>query len=92
MPSCADPTRALVQVFISIPHRGDLRIDLLGPTGAVYRLKDSDPLDTAPDVNQVFPLKLLGVSTAAPTSWTLRVTDESLGINSGILIGWAMSM
>jgi subtilisin-like proprotein convertase family protein len=91
IPNCLHPTpTASVQVFITHPGRGDLVIDLIAPDGSSHRVKNSDPTDTAPNVNQIFPVSLRGVTlTFGPQRWTLRVTDVATG-STGSLTGWAL--
>ncbi len=66
------PSNATLSVDISHTYRGDVVIDLIGPSGTVYPVKASSN-DSADNVNQSFQLNLS--SETLNGTWRLRVKD-----------------
>ncbi|WP_030749407.1 M4 family metallopeptidase [Streptomyces sp. NRRL F-5135] len=66
---------ATLQVDVDITHtwRGDLVIDLVGPSGASYRLKASSGSDSADDVVETYLVN--ASSEVANGTWQLKVQD-----------------
>ncbi|GAA1150583.1 M4 family metallopeptidase [Streptomyces hebeiensis] len=66
---------AALQVDVDITHtwRGDLVIDLVGPSGASYRLKASSGSDSADDVVETYLVN--ASSEVANGTWQLKVQD-----------------
>ncbi|MFC9428003.1 M4 family metallopeptidase [Streptomyces sp. NPDC056987] len=64
-----------LQVDVNITHtwRGDLVIDLVGPSGTSYRLKASSSGDSADDVIETYYVN--ASSEVANGTWTLKVQD-----------------
>lgn len=81
-------TSVPVMVNITHPYRGDLVIDLISPTGAVHNLKQSDPYDSAANVNTTYTVD--ASTQPANGTWTLRVRDVYT-YDSGTLDSWQMT-
>ncbi|MGS2590536.1 M4 family metallopeptidase [Streptomyces hebeiensis] len=64
-----------LQVDVDITHtwRGDLVIDLVGPSGATYRLKTNSGSDSADDVVETYLVN--ASSEVANGTWQLKVQD-----------------
>ncbi|MFE2944306.1 M4 family metallopeptidase [Streptomyces sp. NPDC059255] len=64
-----------LQVDVNITHtwRGDLVVDLVGPSGTSYRLKASSSGDSADDVIETYYVN--ASSEVANGTWTLKVQD-----------------
>ncbi|MGC9666946.1 S8 family serine peptidase [Planosporangium sp. 12N6] len=77
-----------VEVHISHPYRGDLRIDLVAPDGSSYRLK-TEGYDSAANVDTTYTVNLS--SKAADGTWQLKVQDRYL-IDSGTLNTWTLTV
>ena len=72
-------------VDVNLRHyRGDLAIDVVAPSGRVFRLKDPQPSDNTDDLAASYPLFISGES--ANGIWTLRVRD-TVASDSGYLDG-----
>ncbi|MGW4600231.1 M4 family metallopeptidase [Streptomyces sp. NPDC004457] len=81
---------ANLQVSVDITHtwRGDLVIDLVGPSGTAYRLKNFSSSDSADDVNETYTVN----ASAEPANgtWKLRVQDQAT-YDTGTLNGWKLT-
>ncbi|MGV9249497.1 M4 family metallopeptidase [Streptomyces sp. NPDC003710] len=66
-----------LQVTPNITHtwRGDLVIDLIGPSGTAYRLKNFSSSDSADNVTDTYTVN--ASSETANGTWTLRVQDQA---------------
>ncbi|GCD44875.1 M28 family metallopeptidase [Streptomyces paromomycinus] len=81
---------ATLQVGVDIKHsyRGDLVIDLVGPSGQAYRLKNSSGSDSTPNVNTTYTVD--ASAEPADGTWQLRVQD--LGPqDTGYLDSWKLT-
>ncbi|MEV6174563.1 M4 family metallopeptidase [Streptomyces sp. NPDC051954] len=80
---------ATTQVYVKIVHtyRGDLTVDLVGPTGTVYSLLNRNG-GSADNVDQTFTVD----ASAQPLNgtWTLRVQDRA-GIDVGYIEQWRLT-
>ncbi|MFF5553964.1 M4 family metallopeptidase [Streptomyces olivaceoviridis] len=79
-----------LQVSVDITHtwRGDLVIDLVGPSGTAYRLKNFSSSDSADDVNETYTVNASAES--ANGTWKLRVQDQAT-YDTGTLNGWKLT-
>ncbi|MFS4097360.1 M4 family metallopeptidase [Streptomyces sp. AF1A] len=79
-----------LQVGVDITHtwRGDLVIDLVGPSGTAYRLKNFSSSDSADNVKQTYTVN----ASAEPANgtWTLRVQDQAT-YDTGRLNSWKLT-
>ncbi|MER6467959.1 M4 family metallopeptidase [Streptomyces collinus] len=68
---------ANLQVAVDITHtwRGDLVIDLVGPSGTAYRLKNFSGSDSADNVQETYTVNTS--SESANGTWRLRVQDQA---------------
>ncbi|WP_443056313.1 M4 family metallopeptidase [Streptomyces sp. IBSBF 3136] len=68
---------ANLQVAVDITHtwRGDLVIDLVGPSGTAYRLKNFSGSDSADNVQETYTVN--ASSESANGTWKLRVQDQA---------------
>lgn len=81
------PMALRVDVTIRHSYRGDLVIDLIGPSGTAFRLKDSGT-DSADDVVATYQVN---VSTEpANGTWRLRVQDVYAG-DTGYIDQWGLT-
>jgi len=64
-----------VSVDITHTWRGDLVIDLLGPSGTAYRLKNFSSSDSADNVQATYTVN--ASSETANGTWKLRVQDQA---------------
>ncbi|MFF4018401.1 M4 family metallopeptidase [Streptomyces sp. NPDC001843] len=69
------PSNLQVTVDISHTWRGDLVIDLVGPSGTSYRLKNFSSSDSADDVNDTYTVN--ASSEPANGTWQLKVQDQA---------------
>ncbi|KUN01776.1 peptidase M4 [Streptomyces yokosukanensis] len=81
---------ANLQASVDITHtwRGDLVIDLVGPSGKAYRLKDFSSSDSADNVKQTFTVN--AAAEPANGTWTLRVQDQAT-YDTGTINGWKLT-
>jgi subtilisin family serine protease len=88
---CGRNASASSQVAVNIVHtyRGDLVIDLVAPDGTAYRLKNSNILDGADNVDTTYPVDLS--AEAADGVWSLRVRDVFFG-DTGYLNSWSLTL
>ncbi|MET8249685.1 M4 family metallopeptidase, partial [Streptomyces sp. NPDC005202] len=79
-----------LQVSVDIVHtwRGDLVIDLIGPSGTAYRLKNSSSSDSADDVHETYTVN--ASSETANGTWKLRVQDVAT-YDTGYIDGWKVT-
>ncbi|MEV6114369.1 M4 family metallopeptidase [Streptomyces sp. NPDC052109] len=79
-----------LQVSVDITHtwRGDLVIDLVGPSGTAYRLKNFSSSDSADNVKQTYTVN----ASAEPANgtWKLRVQDQAT-YDTGTINGWKLT-
>ncbi|WP_030349063.1 M4 family metallopeptidase [Streptomyces sp. NRRL S-1022] len=79
-----------LQVSVDITHtwRGDLVIDLVGPSGTAYRLKNFSSSDSADNVNETYTVN----ASAEPANgtWKLRVQDQAT-YDTGTINGWKLT-
>ncbi|MDX2594541.1 M4 family metallopeptidase [Streptomyces sp. WI03-4A] len=66
-----------LQVAVDITHtwRGDLVIDLVGPSGTAYRLKNFSGSDSADNVQETYTVN--AASESANGTWKLKVQDQA---------------
>ncbi|MFF8729546.1 M4 family metallopeptidase [Streptomyces sp. NPDC015171] len=79
-----------LQVSVDITHtwRGDLVIDLVGPSGTAYRLKNFSSSDSADDVNETYTVN--AAAESANGTWKLRVQDQAT-YDTGTINGWKLT-
>ncbi|NRQ39390.1 peptidoglycan DD-metalloendopeptidase family protein [Nonomuraea sp. NN258] len=77
-------------VYVDVHHgwRGDLRIDLIGPTGQTYRLRDPAPADDGTIIHENYTRDASG--SPAEGTWRLRVTDVDAN-HSGYIDAWSLT-
>jgi subtilisin family serine protease len=83
------PADLKVEVHIKHPFRGDIRLDLLAPDGTEYRLKNSNSVDGADNVDETFT-----VDASSETNdgvWILRVQDRAEG-DVGNFDSWSLHL
>ncbi len=78
-----------ISVHVDIVHtyRGDLRVQLIAPSGTLYTLRQPSGGSTN-DIHQDFSVN--AGSTAANGTWRLRVTDI-YNADSGYIDGWSIT-
>ncbi|WP_211222507.1 S8 family peptidase [Actinokineospora enzanensis] len=86
----AGPAPSALQVGVNITHtyRGDIRIDLIGPSGRSYRLKNSSTNDAANNVITTYTVNASG--EPANGTWNLRVQDVYRA-DTGYLDSWRLT-
>ncbi|MFF5474098.1 M4 family metallopeptidase [Streptomyces achromogenes] len=79
-----------LQVSVDIAHtwRGDLVIDLVGPSGTAYRLKDYSSSDSGDGVNETYTVN--AAAEPANGTWKLRVQDQAT-YDTGTINGWKLT-
>ncbi|MFF9410125.1 M4 family metallopeptidase [Streptomyces anandii] len=82
------PSNLQVSVDIVHSYRGDLVIDLIGPSGKAYRLKNSSGSDSAADVHATYTVN--ASTETANGTWKLRVQDVYT-YDSGYIDGWKLT-
>ncbi|MFJ9157131.1 M4 family metallopeptidase [Streptomyces griseoviridis] len=82
------PSALQVSVDITHTYRGDLAIDLVGPSGAAYRLKNASPSDSADNVQQTFTVD--ASAEVANGTWKLKVQDQAAQ-DTGQLNGFSLT-
>ncbi|MFF8944847.1 M4 family metallopeptidase [Streptomyces sp. NPDC014864] len=82
------PSNLSVSVDIVHTWRGDLVIDLIGPSGTAYRLKNSSGSDSADDVHATYTVN--ASSETANGTWKLRVQDVA-SYDTGYIDGWKLT-
>lgn len=81
-------TRTLVRVEIPHTYRGDLKLELIGPSGRVFPLQQSSA-DANPDIVREF--RVDASSELRNGIWHLRVTDEGPA-DVGHINSWQMRL
>lgn len=81
---------ASLGVYLDVHHgwRGDLQIDLVGPTGLVYRLRDPVPADDGTIIHENHTTD--ASQSPANGTWRLRVKDVD-GNHSGYIDAWSLT-
>ncbi|MEU2061577.1 M4 family metallopeptidase [Streptomyces sp. NPDC013455] len=81
---------ANLQVSVDITHtwRGDLVIDLVGPSGTAYRLKNFSSSDSADNVTETYTVNASAES--ANGTWKLRVQDQAT-YDTGTINSWKLT-
>ncbi|GAA2716106.1 MULTISPECIES: M20/M25/M40 family metallo-hydrolase [Streptomyces] len=82
------PSALKVGVDIKHSYRGDLVIDLVGPSGRTYRLKSSSANDSGADVVATYTVD--ASSETANGVWKLRVQDVAAQ-DDGYVAGWKLT-
>ncbi|MFC5147260.1 M28 family metallopeptidase [Streptomyces aureoversilis] len=82
------PSALKASVDIKHTWRGDLVVDLVGPSGKAYRLKDSSGNDSADDVVATYTVDASGET--ANGTWKLRVQDIAAQ-DTGRVDGWKLT-
>ncbi|MFE2373421.1 M4 family metallopeptidase [Streptomyces sp. NPDC059398] len=82
------PATLKVDVNISHTWRGDLVIDLVGPSGKTYRLKNSSSSDSADDVVASYTVN--ASTETANGTWKLKVQDVARQ-DTGTLNSWKLT-
>ncbi|MFF9770781.1 M4 family metallopeptidase [Streptomyces sp. NPDC014636] len=79
-----------LQVAVDITHtwRGDLVIDLVGPSGTAYRLKNFSGSDSADNVNETYTVNASAES--ANGTWKLQVQDQAT-YDTGTINSWKVT-
>ncbi|MFF4503826.1 M4 family metallopeptidase [Streptomyces sp. NPDC001401] len=79
-----------LQVTVDITHtwRGDLVIDLLGPSGTAYRLKNFSSSDSADNVQATYTVN--ASSETANGTWKLKIQDQAAQ-DVGTLNSWKVT-
>ncbi|WP_191878718.1 M4 family metallopeptidase, partial [Streptomyces filipinensis] len=79
-----------LQVSVDITHtwRGDLVIDLIGPSGKAYRLKNFSSSDSADNVKQTYTVN--ASTETANGTWKLKVQDQAT-YDTGTLNDWKLT-
>ncbi|MER5911504.1 M4 family metallopeptidase [Streptomyces sp. NPDC001982] len=79
-----------LQVMVAITHtwRGDLVIDLVGPSGTSYRLKNFSSSDSADNVNTTYTVN--ASSESANGTWKLKVQDQAAQ-DVGTINSWKLT-
>ncbi|MGW3210401.1 M4 family metallopeptidase [Streptomyces sp. NPDC001135] len=79
-----------LQVSVDITHtwRGDLVIDLVGPSGTAYRLKNFSSSDSADNVKETYTVN--AAAEPANGTWKLKVQDQAT-YDTGTINGWKLT-
>ncbi|MFJ3235397.1 M4 family metallopeptidase [Streptomyces sp. NPDC086787] len=79
-----------LQATVNITHtwRGDLVIDLVGPSGTSYRLKSFSGSDSADNVNATYTVN--ASSESANGTWKLKVQDQAAQ-DVGTINSWKLT-
>ncbi|MFF8647406.1 M4 family metallopeptidase [Streptomyces griseoluteus] len=82
------PSNLRVAVNITHTWRGDLVIDLVGPSGTSYRLKNFSSSDSGDDVDETYTVN----ASAEPANgtWKLKVQDQAAQ-DRGTLNSWKVT-
>lgn len=75
--------------FVSISHtfRGDIKLELVSPTGVTYLLKSPSASDSADDIIAEFPVD--ASASPADGEWALRMSD-TVSNDTGKLETWSL--
>ncbi|WP_089098678.1 M4 family metallopeptidase [Streptomyces hyaluromycini] len=82
------PSNLQVTPNISHTWRGDLVIDLVGPSGTSYRLKNFSSSDSADNVTDTYTVN--ASSESANGTWQLKVQDQAAQ-DVGTINGWKLT-
>ncbi|MGW2707009.1 M4 family metallopeptidase [Streptomyces sp. NPDC001340] len=82
------PSNLSVSVDITHTWRGDLVIDLVGPSGTSYRLKNFSSSDSADNVNETYTVN--ASSEPANGTWKLKVQDQAAQ-DVGTINSWKLT-
>ncbi|MFF7475902.1 M4 family metallopeptidase [Streptomyces sp. NPDC008092] len=82
------PSNLQVTPNISHTWRGDLVIDLVGPSGTSYRLKNFSSSDSADNVTDTYTVN--ASSESANGTWKLKVQDQAAQ-DVGTINGWKLT-
>ncbi|OIK07107.1 M4 family metallopeptidase [Streptomyces monashensis] len=82
------PGNLRVNVDITHTWRGDLVIDLVGPSGKAYRLKNFSSSDSAADVKATYTVN--AAAETADGTWKLKVQDQA-SQDTGTLNDWKLT-
>ncbi|MFF3288513.1 S8 family serine peptidase [Streptomyces sp. NPDC003023] len=82
------PSALKIDVDIKHTYRGDLKIEIVAPSGASAVLKESSTSDSADNVITTYTVDASGV--AADGTWKLRVTDTYSG-DTGYIDSWSLT-
>ncbi|GGP74943.1 M20/M25/M40 family metallo-hydrolase [Streptomyces abikoensis] len=82
------PGALKVGVDIKHTYRGDLNVDLVGPSGRAYRLKSADSNDSAADISTTYTVN--ASTETANGTWKLRVQDVAAQ-DEGYVAGWKLT-
>ncbi|MFD5538539.1 M4 family metallopeptidase [Streptomyces sp. NPDC127079] len=82
------PSNLQVTPNISHTWRGDLVIDLVGPSGTSYRLKNFSSSDSADDVTDTYTVN--ASSEPANGTWQLKVQDQAAQ-DTGKINSWKLT-
>ncbi|MFF7983919.1 M4 family metallopeptidase [Streptomyces sp. NPDC007901] len=82
------PSNLQVTPNISHTWRGDLVVDLVGPSGTSYRLKNFSSSDSADDVTDTYTVN--ASSESANGTWKLKVQDQAAQ-DVGTINGWKLT-
>ncbi|MEU0971074.1 M4 family metallopeptidase [Streptomyces sp. NPDC005917] len=82
------PSNLQVTPNISHTWRGDLVIDLVGPSGTSYRLKSFSSSDSADNVTDTYTVN--ASSEPANGTWTLKVQDQAAQ-DTGKINSWKLT-
>ncbi|MFF3162718.1 M4 family metallopeptidase [Streptomyces sp. NPDC003273] len=79
-----------LQVSVDISHtwRGDLVVDLVGPSGTSYRLKNFSSSDSADNVQATYTVN--ASSESANGTWKLKVQDQAT-YDTGKINSWKLT-
>jgi subtilisin family serine protease len=83
------PRNLKVEVHIKHEFTGDLRIDLIGPSGKEYRLKNSSSVEGETDLDKTFTVD--ASNETKDGSWIIQVADRNEG-NIGHLDSWSITL
>ncbi|MBB5078571.1 proprotein convertase P-domain-containing protein [Nonomuraea endophytica] len=81
---------ATLSVYADVHHgwRGDLQLDLVSPTGVVYRLRDPAPDDDGTIIHETYTKN--AADSPANGTWRLRVKDVDSN-HSGYIDAWSLT-
>ncbi|MFE5403837.1 M4 family metallopeptidase [Streptomyces sp. NPDC056580] len=82
------PSNLQVSVDISHTWRGDLVVDLVGPSGTSYRLKNFSSSDSADNVQATYTVN--ASSESASGTWKLKVQDQAT-YDTGTINSWKLT-
>jgi len=83
------PSALVVRVTAICPNRGQLSVELIGPTGFVYLLKPVNFGDGAPNLNATYTVN--ASSSPASGTWRLRIRSFTFNPDNGFLDKWSLT-